>query len=115
MPENQFPIIIFPNKIQKIIADLEADMKFPVAFVVGSILFSISVMIGAAKKLETRLGDTYANIFVVLVGPQGSGKSRPVEWATRWMRKCDITEIEDALSRHSESSSGMLQLSLIHI
>lgn len=89
-----FPEGVFPPEIRKILDRLHEACLFPVAFTAAAILFVVSLLIGRNRRLTTTLGTTYANIYIVLVGVQGSGKSRPVEWATKWLVDRDVAAIQ---------------------
>ena len=89
-----FPIGVFPPKIREIIKRLHEACLFPLDFTAAAILFVASLLIGRNRRLVTTLGTTAANIYIVLVGVQGSGKSRPVEWAIKWLLDRDIAAIK---------------------
>ena len=89
-----FPLGVFPPRIRDIIKKLHEACLFPVAYTAAAILFVASLLVGRKRRLVTTLGTTAANIYIVLVGVQGSGKSRPVEWATKWLVEMDVKAIQ---------------------
>ena len=91
---DSFPEGVFPPEIRKILDRLHEACLFPVEYTAAAILFVVSLLIGRNRRLVTTLGTTYANIYIVLVGVQGSGKSRPVEWATKWLVDRDVAAIQ---------------------
>lgn len=86
---HNFPLGIFPLRIQSIIKELNRDRKYPIDYLSGAILWVASVLIGACSYLKTTLGKTYANIYMMLVGAQGAGKSHPLSWATAYLHELD--------------------------
>lgn len=86
---NDFPLGIFPETIQSIIKDLNRERKYPIDYLSGAILWVVSVLIGACSYLRTTLGKTYANMYMMLIGAQGSVKSHPLSWATEYLHELD--------------------------
>ena len=107
--EHFFPIGTFPYGLRKILEQTSRDRKFPIDYLCGSVLWVVSVLIGAGSFLITSLGKTFANIFLMLVGVQGANKSAPLTWATEFLHKLDdaallkleqeLAEYEAALAR----------------
>lgn len=101
--ENPFPIGAFPSPLREIIDELSRDRKFPSDYLGSAILFVVSVLIGAGTYLWTALGKTYANIYVAIIGVQGSNKSTPVEWALKPLHQLDhhaIIEYREQLDEY---------------
>ena len=47
---NNFPVGIFPVRIQSIINELNRDRKYPIDYLSGAILWVVSVLIGACSS-----------------------------------------------------------------
>ena len=91
---SSFSTNFFPTAIQDIIEDLHKDRIFPIDYLAGAILFVVSVLIGSNIRLVSSFGEILANIFVAIVGPQGSNKSAPLLWAVRFLEKIDIQALD---------------------
>lgn len=50
--ENHFPVEVFPSHIQKIITATNKNLNFPIDFIGGSILYTVSIAIGNALRAE---------------------------------------------------------------
>lgn len=110
--ENTFPIAAFPRKLREIICELAKDRKYPSDYLGSAILFVISVLIGAGTYLWTALGRTYANIYIAIIGVQGSNKSAPVEWALAPLHMIDhqsIVEYKEKLIDYKQQLSRYSQ------
>ena len=107
--ENRFPIEIFPTNFKDVIFNTSIERRFPLDYLCGSVLWVMSVLIGAGSYLVTTLGKTFANIYLMLVGVQGANKSAPLAWTTEFLHRLDddalekldqlLPEYEAALSR----------------
>ena len=91
--DNIFPLMVFPPQIQKIIEEQHDERLFPIEYLGSAILFVCSVIIGSTSHLWTTIKDEYANIFVAIIGPQGSNKSAPLEWALAPLHEVDHAAI----------------------
>ena len=101
--EHFFPIGTFPYGLRKILEQTSRDRKFPIDYLCGSVLWVVSVLIGAGSFLITSLGKTFANIFLMLVGVQGANKSAPLTWATEFLHKLDdaaLLKLEQELAEY---------------
>ena len=106
--ENPFPMGVFPPPLRDIIDELSRERKFPSDYLGSAILFVVSVLIGAGAYLWTALGKTYANIYVAIIGVQGSNKSTPVEWALKPLHQLDhhaIIEFRQRLDEYRKQLS----------
>lgn len=95
MIKNEFPIGVFPNTLRKIIEEVSHDRQFPLDYLAAVILWVMSVIVGACAYLRTAIGQTYANVYLMLVGAQGANKSAPLAWATEYLHFLDHQSLED--------------------
>ena len=102
-----FPVGIFPQRLRDIISDIHDDMNYPIDYLCGSILFTVSVLIGATKQLICRLGKVFANLFLVLLGPQGNLKTHPLTWATYFLIDKDLEELSNYKKQLKEYKLGV--------
>lgn len=100
--ENTFPIIAFPESLQKIIRELGESRLYATDYLGSAILYAVSVMIGAGSYLYTSMGRTYANLYIALIGPQGANKSNPLEWALAPLHEIDSLSIKEYRAKMSE-------------
>ncbi len=86
----KFPVHIYPQKIQKIIADTYKDLNFPVNYIAASLLLATSVAVGNSRALKVKDGWKVKPIlYMALVGSPGSVKTHPVTYALAPLRKVD--------------------------
>jgi len=50
--QNPFPVEVFPEPIQEIIAATNESLNFPIDFIGASILYAVSVSIGNTHRVE---------------------------------------------------------------
>lgn len=100
--ENTFPIFSFPESLQKIIRELGESRLYATDYLGSAILYAVSVMIGAGSYLYTSMGRTYANLYIALIGPQGTNKSNPLEWALAPLHEIDSLSIKEYRAKMSE-------------
>lgn len=89
MSKKSFPMGIFPPRLRSILEEVSEDRQFPLDYLSASVLWLMSVLVGACAYLRTTLGKTYANIYLMLVGLQGANKSAPLAWATEYLHHLD--------------------------
>jgi len=76
-----FPVEIFPAKIQEIIETTHEAVFYPNDYTASSILFACSVALGNTIKLRTK--KTFINqatIFIAIIGNAGAVKSHPLKF-----------------------------------
>ena len=80
----EFPVGIFPSKIQRIIHEVHECQSYPVDYTAASILTAIAVGIGNTHLLQLKQGWVESAIlFVALVGRPGANKSHPLSFAMK--------------------------------
>lgn len=107
--DNPFPLAIFPPKIRSMIETLAEERLYPKDFVASAILFVVSILVGAGSCLVTTLGKTFANIYMAIIGDQGTNKSTPIEWAVTHLLEMDHVAILDFKKKEAEWSEKMME------
>lgn len=51
---NRFPVEAFPEPLQQIILETNANLNFPIDFIGASLLYAVSVAIGNTHKVEVK-------------------------------------------------------------
>ena len=70
---NHFPVEVFPNAIQEIIATTNESLNFPTDFIGASILYAVSVSIGNTHRVEIKKGwQESAVLYLSIVGRPGT-------------------------------------------
>lgn len=88
--ENLFPLDVFPNVIQEIIRSTNEALNFPIDFIGSSLLFAASVAIGNSTRVKFKNGFKQPGIlYLALVGPPGTNKTHPLNWALEPLQKLD--------------------------
>lgn len=78
----QFPVVIFPEEIRKIIDDTHEELNYPVSFISASLLFAVSVAIGNCRTLVSSPSKkARAILFMALLGDPGTAKTHAINFA----------------------------------
>jgi len=79
---NRFPVEAFPEPVQQVISETNANLNFPIDFIGASLLFAVSVAIGNTHKVEVKRDWLEsAVLYLALVAPAGTNKSHPLSFA----------------------------------
>ncbi len=79
---NLFPVEAFPEPLQQIILETNANLNFPIDFIGASLLYAVSVAIGNTHKVEVKRDWLEsAVLYLALVAPAGTNKSHPLSFA----------------------------------
>ncbi len=80
----EFPVGIFPSKIQRIIHEIHECQSYPIDYTAASILTAVAVGIGNTHLIQMKQGWVESAIlFVALVGRPGANKSHPLSFAMK--------------------------------
>lgn len=86
----QFPIVVYPDKLQSIIIETSDALSFPIEFISASMLYAFSVAIGNSYNIKAKNGwIESAVIYLVIASNAGTNKSAPLNWAIKPLRKRD--------------------------
>ena len=79
---NQDIFSVFPRNIQKYLSEVESNLNLNKEFMIGSILYTISVAIGNSYHIKLKNGWNYSsNIFMAIIGETGISKTPAISQA----------------------------------
>ena len=93
--EKKIPLEAFPAKIQDMILTLARQENYTIEYMMASLLVAVSTAIGNAVNIRIR-GGWISNpaLYMILVGRPGMGKTPPLDFAFRPIRKHDAKVIK---------------------
>lgn len=81
---SQFPVSIFPAKIQRIIKEVHECHSFPTDYISAAILTALAVGIGNTHLVQMKQGWLESPIlYMALIGRPGANKSHPLSFAMK--------------------------------
>lgn len=93
--ENKIPLDAFPIKIQDMILALSRQENYSIEYMMASLLVAVSTAIGNAVNIRIRGGwISNSALYMILVGRPGMGKTPPLDFAFRPIRKHDTKAIK---------------------
>ena len=93
--ENKIPLDAFPAKIQDMILVLSRQENYSIEYMMASLLAAVSTAIGNAVNIRIRGGwISNSALYMILVGRPGMGKTPPLDFAFRPIRKHDAKIIK---------------------
>ena len=104
-----FPVSIFPNKIQRIISEVHECHNYPTDYIAAAILTAIAVGIGNTHLAQIKQGWVESPIlYMALIGRPGANKSHPLSFAMKPFLDYDYQQnqvFEKALAKYDELMS----------
>ena len=93
--EDKIPLNAFPAKIQDMVLALARQENYSIEYMMASLLAAISTAIGNAVNIRIR-GGWISNpaLYMILVGRPGMGKTPPLDFAFRPIRKHDAKAVK---------------------
>lgn len=93
--EGKIPLNAFPAKIQDMVLALARQENYSIEYMMASLLVAVSTAIGNAVNIRIR-GGWISNpaLYMILVGRPGMGKTPPLDFAFRPIRKHDAKAIK---------------------
>ena len=92
--ENKIPLDAFPAKLQDMVLTLARQENYSIEYTLASLLVAASTAIGNAVNICIRGGwISNAAMYMILVGRPGMGKTPPLDFAFRPIRKHDVKAI----------------------
>lgn len=93
--EDKIPLNAFPAKIQDMVLALARQENYSIEYMMASLLAAVSTAIGNAINIRIR-GGWISNpaLYMILVGRPGMGKTPPLDFAFRPIRKHDAKVIK---------------------
>lgn len=93
--ENKIPLNAFPVKIQDMILVLSRQENYSIEYMMVSLLVAMSTAIGNAVNIRIRGGwISNSALYMILVGRPGMGKTPPLDFAFRPIRKHDAQAVK---------------------
>lgn len=91
---NDIPLDVFPSEIQEIILDLYRYENYNIEYTIGSILSASAVAIGNSHAIRIRSEwNSNPSLYFILIGRPGLGKTHPINFAYKPIRKKDEIEL----------------------
>ena len=104
-----FPVSIFPSKIQRIISEVHECHNYPTDYIAAAILTAIAVGIGNTHLAQIKQGWIESPIlYMALIGRPGANKSHPLSFAMKPFLDYDYQQnqvFEKALAKYDELMS----------
>lgn len=93
--ENNIPLDMFPAKLQDMVLALARQENYSIEYTMASLIAAASTAIGNAVNIRIRGGWVSSPIlYMILVGRPGLGKTPPLDFAFRPIRKHDAKAIK---------------------
>ena len=90
--DSDFPVHVFPTKMQRIIIELNTTCGFPIDYTASAMLAAISVAIGNTHRVEVkRSWQESAIVYIAIVGRPGDCKLHPLTFVMRPLVNADPT------------------------
>lgn len=84
LADTEFPVSIFPSRIQRIIREVHECHSYPTDYIAASILTAIAVGIGNTHLVQIKQGWHESPIlYMALIGRPGANKSHPLSFAMK--------------------------------
>lgn len=105
--ENKIPLDALPAKLQDMVLALARQENYSIEYTLASLLVAASTAIGNAVNICIRGGwISNAAMYMILVGRPGMGKTPPLDFAFRPIRKHDakaIRKFKDEMEHYNEA------------
>ena len=104
-----FPVSVFPTKIQRIISEVHECHNYPTDYIASAIFAAIAVGIGNTHLAQIKQGWIESPIlYMALIGRPGANKSHPLSFAMKPFLDYDYQQnqvFEKALAKYDELMS----------
>ena len=110
MSGGEFPIEVFPIRIQRIIGSLHDCQGYPVDYVAAAILAAIAVGIGNSHLVQVKRNWLESPIlYMALIGRPGANKSHPLSFAFQPFIEHDYCQNQEYQKLYAEYERTMSQ------
>ena len=93
--EKKIPLEAFPAKMQDMILTLARQENYTIEYMMASLLVAVSTAIGNAVNIRIRGGwISNSALYMILIGRPGTGKTPPLDFAFRPIRKHDAQAVK---------------------
>lgn len=104
----EFPISVFPHKIQRIITELHASQGYPIDYIAAAMLSALAVSIGNSHLAQVKRGWVESPIlYMALIGRPGANKSHPLSFAFRPFIEHDYRHNKEYQEQYAEYERTM--------
>ena len=104
----EFPVSIFPNRIQRIIREVHECHSYPTDYIAASILTAIAVGIGNTHLVQIKQGWQESPIlYMALIGRPGANKSHPLSFAMKPFLDFDYQQNQEYEKAYAEYERQM--------
>ena len=101
--DSDFPVHVFPAKMQRIILELNTTCGFPIDYTASAMIAAISVAIGNTHRVEVkRSWQESAIVYIAIVGRPGDCKSHPLTFVMRPLVNADWKNNQEFQKKHCE-------------
>lgn len=101
--DSDFPVHVFPAKMQRIILELNTTCGFPIDYTASAMLAAISVAIGNTHRVEVKRNwQESAIVYIAIVGRPGDCKSHPLTFVMRPLVNTDWKNNQEFQKKHCE-------------
>lgn len=104
--DSDFPVHVFPAKMQQIILELNTTCAFPIDYTASAMLAAISVAIGNTHRIEVkRSWQESAIVHIAIVGRPGDCKSHPLTFVMRPLVNADWKSNQEISCQREQSQA----------
>ena len=104
----EFPVSIFPKKIQRIICEVHECHSYPTDYIAASVLTAIAVGIGNTHLAQIKQGWQESPIlYMALIGRPGANKSHPLSFAMKPFLDLDYRQNQEYEKAYTEYERQM--------
>ena len=104
----EFPVSIFPKKIQRIISEVHECHSYPTDYIAASVLTAIAVGIGNTHLVQIKQGWQESSIlYMALIGRPGANKSHPLSFAMKPFLDFDYRQNQEYEKAYTEYERQM--------
>lgn len=101
--DSDFPVQVFPAKMQRIILELNTTCGFPIDYTASAMIAAISVAIGNTHRVEVKRNwQESAIVYIAIVGRPGDCKSHPLTFVMRPLVNADWKNNQEFMKKHCE-------------
>ena len=101
--DSDFPVQVFPAKMQRIILELNTTCGFPIDYTASAMIAAISVAIGNTHRIEVKRNwQESAIVYIAIVGRPGDCKSHPLTFVMRPLVNADWKNNQEFQKKHCE-------------
>lgn len=106
--DSDFPVHVFPSKMQRIILELNTTCGFPIDYTASAMIAAISVAIDNTHRVEVKRSWQESTIvYIAIVGRPGDCKSHPLTFVMRPLVNADWKNNQEFQKKHCEHQQAV--------